>query len=128
MCTLQVLTSRWLLWGNAVPLKEKCVEYICTDDSWKAPHIAAKLPALPIGKQSHRFTVLHRDSLMRARLLTLTPLCSSPEVIERVMLYLHRTERLTLEALEFFKAFPVETLFLSNIRVRLTYACSQAHP
>jgi hypothetical protein len=40
------------------------------------------------------------------------------EVIERILLYLHRTERLTLEALEFFKAFPIETLFLSNIRVR----------
>lgn len=72
--------------SRIVPLKEKCVEFICTDESWKAPHIARKLPALPI------------------------------EVIERILLYLHRTERLTLEALEFFKAFPVETLFLSNIR------------
>jgi hypothetical protein len=37
---------------NTVPLKEKCVEFICTDESWKAPHIASKLPALPIGKHS----------------------------------------------------------------------------
>jgi hypothetical protein len=99
-----------------VPLKEKCVEFICTDESWKAPHIASKLSALPIGKHASPRTS-HHPASSSAQLRVRVRACVWTEVIERILLYLHRTERLTLEALEFFKAFPVETLFLSNIRV-----------
>ena len=51
-----------------------------------------------------------RSNYLRERLFALPT-----EMIEKVMIQLHRIEKLDLAALEFFKSTKIETMFLSHI-------------
>ncbi|KAL6073892.1 hypothetical protein QOT17_004586 [Balamuthia mandrillaris] len=76
--------------ASVASLKDHCVEFVCS--KWLSDTNVPVRFTLP--ESIHQLPV---------------------EVIERVLLHLHRTQRLQLDHLTFFSKFSVENLYLSNV-------------